>query len=327
MPGSIFKNSFFSTVLRIQVFLIAGFFVACGTIPVPSISTSGSTSPQKLNSDMSFNNDIKGASEGYKSDMHYIQSDIHTLAKTELSSKSNSNYESSIVMPENINLENKASFTAKSVISVKQDTDTHSQIMNMNHSINSPEAMTARNYFEAGEYKQAIDLYEILSRENSDIQEYSDMLLKCYSEFAADLIKKADFSAAKKILHEAMILYPGDSNLIVNIDELELRLEADKQYSDGVEALNNELAEKAIVYFTKALYIYPLHNQAKLQLNMLKDKYLSTYYKEAMVHFRKQELDQAISKWGRVLLLEPGHQMAKAYLARATALKSRFDKL
>ena len=46
-----------------------------------------------------------------------------------------------------------------------------------------------------------------------------------------------------------------------------------------------------------------------------------------MTEYRKQNLDKAIDLWDRVLALDPNHELAKLYRARAVELKVRLEKL
>jgi len=52
---------------------------------------------------------------------------------------------------------------------------------------------------------------------------------------------------------------------------------------------------------------------------------IAQYHQAAVVHFRNQELDEAIALWDRVLALDPGFEPARGYRMRAQELKQRLE--
>lgn len=58
----------------------------------------------------------------------------------------------------------------------------------------------------------------------------------------------------------------------------------------------------------------------------LRQQLVSVYHQRAIVLYRDQQLDQAISLWNRVLAIEPGFEPATVYRARALELKQRLKQ-
>ena len=54
---------------------------------------------------------------------------------------------------------------------------------------------------------------------------------------------------------------------------------------------------------------------------------IAEYHQAAVVHFRNQELEEAIALWDRVLALDPGFEPAWGYRMRAQELKRRVEAL
>ena len=52
-----------------------------------------------------------------------------------------------------------------------------------------------------------------------------------------------------------------------------------------------------------------------------------SYHRQAMQHFRKHELDDAIGFWDKILSLDPDHKLAPGYRARAIELRSKLRKI
>jgi tetratricopeptide (TPR) repeat protein len=85
--------------------------------------------------------------------------------------------------------------------------------------------------------------------------------------------------------------------------------------------------EGAIVPLQKAVNLNSGNSKAKSTLAPIKQEYVDYYHSEASIAYRKQELEKAIELWNKVLKLDPDHSAAKAYVAQATELKTRLDKL
>lgn len=58
----------------------------------------------------------------------------------------------------------------------------------------------------------------------------------------------------------------------------------------------------------------------------LREQLVSVYHQRAIVLYRDQQLDQAISLWNRVLAIEPDFEPATVYRARALELKQRLKQ-
>lgn len=54
---------------------------------------------------------------------------------------------------------------------------------------------------------------------------------------------------------------------------------------------------------------------------------VAAYHEAAVVHFRNQQLDEAIALWDRALAIDPGFQPALGYRVRALELKRRLQEL
>jgi tetratricopeptide (TPR) repeat protein len=148
-----------------------------------------------------------------------------------------------------------------------------------------------------------------------------------YTKYAKYLGNKANLLEAQTVLEKALSIQPYNSELQKQLKALENRVEADRQYAAGVEALKESDQEKAIDSFSQALKLKADHTLAKKQIVLLKTKFADSYHKKAMILYRKQQLDEAIKTWSRVLMLDPEHEMAKLYRARAIELKEKIERL
>ncbi|MEW8428433.1 MAG: tetratricopeptide repeat protein, partial [Candidatus Thiodiazotropha sp.] len=73
---------------------------------------------------------------------------------------------------------------------------------------------------------------------------------------------------------------------------------------------------------------YDPENQiAKDSLLVVRDQLTDSYHRRAMQLFRKQELDDAIGFWNKILELNPNHSLAPGYKARALEMKQQLQKI
>ena len=85
--------------------------------------------------------------------------------------------------------------------------------------------------------------------------------------------------------------------------------------------------DQALKTFVEALQLNPEHTQAKKQITDLRLTVVEDYHKQAMVLYRKQELSRAIEIWDDVLKLDPNHELARQYRAKALELKRKIEQL
>lgn len=185
----------------------------------------------------------------------------------------------------------------------------------------------AEKYYATGHFSNAIALLEKLIDKNRNNVKYRDMLVLTYTRYASTLAAKANLLEAQTVLEKALSFQPENRDLKNQLKQLEQRLDADKHYRVGMDALKQNDKDKATMAFRQALDLMPDHKQANNQISLLQSKFASGYHKKAMVLYRKQKLDQAIDTWGKLLILDPEHEMARLYRARALELKEKLDKL
>jgi tetratricopeptide (TPR) repeat protein len=70
----------------------------------------------------------------------------------------------------------------------------------------------------------------------------------------------------------------------------------------------------------------PGNRDAVLQRDAMRQQLARRYEREATQAFQRQNLDEAIGKWDRVLALEPGNQKAKLERERAIDLRRKLNE-
>jgi tetratricopeptide (TPR) repeat protein len=84
--------------------------------------------------------------------------------------------------------------------------------------------------------------------------------------------------------------------------------------------------EAAYATFSDAASRYPTSRDAVSQRDAAKSALIRSYDREATQAFQRQNLDLAISKWDRILELDPTNQKAKLERDRALDLKKRMSE-
>lgn len=69
------------------------------------------------------------------------------------------------------------------------------------------------------------------------------------------------------------------------------------------------------------------NTQLALETAKLKKELVDKYHRQASSEFRRQDLEPAIANWDKVLRIDPAHNNAKVFRARAIDLKERLSKI
>jgi tetratricopeptide (TPR) repeat protein len=83
---------------------------------------------------------------------------------------------------------------------------------------------------------------------------------------------------------------------------------------------------EALERMDQALDVDPQLPPSGADAKALRKQLVSVYHQRAIVLYRDQQLDQAISLWNRVLAIEPDFEPATVYRARAMELKQRLKQ-
>lgn len=182
----------------------------------------------------------------------------------------------------------------------------------------------ARRFHDTGKYSQAIETLEGSATGNGEAR---DLLAVSYAKYADELVQKQNLTAAQSQMEKALALQPNNEKLQGQLKQIEKQRDIMTNYKIGNDALAARDTAKALDAFNAVLKLNPWHEGAKKQIAAIKADHVESMHKDAMVEYNKQNLDQAIALWDRVLALLPTHQSARLYRARAVDLKTRLMKL
>jgi tetratricopeptide (TPR) repeat protein len=187
----------------------------------------------------------------------------------------------------------------------------------------------AKVYFAEHRYQEAVDLLTPYANKKpaSKYAPLRELLAQSYVQLANGMIKKGNLLEAQATLESSVEALPGYKPLKAQLTQVRNTRESERLYRLGVQESQTGKQVQAIKSFAKALQLNPAHKQAKKQITDLRLTVVENYHKQAMVLYRKQELSQAIEIWDNVLQLDPDHQLAKQYRARALKLKRKIEQL
>ncbi len=181
----------------------------------------------------------------------------------------------------------------------------------------------ARRFYDAGKYQQAI---EILVDSGAGNSEARDLLVLSYGKYAEELTQSENLIDAQSILENALSIQPSNDKLRKQLKQVQKQREIERLYKAGSESMVAGDNDKALDTFNALLKLEPKHEPTKQHIASINAFAVESMHKEAMVEYGKQNLDQAIALWDRVLAILPSHANAKLYRARAVDLKSRLQK-
>ena len=182
----------------------------------------------------------------------------------------------------------------------------------------------ARRFFEAGKYQQAI---ETLAGSGAGNNEARDLLALSYGKYAEELAQNENLIDAQSVLENALSLQPGNDRLRKQLKQVQKQREVGRLYKAGTDSMVGGDNNKALDAFNTLLKLDPKHEASRKHIASINAFAVEGMHKEAMVEYGKQNLDQAIALWDRVLAIVPSHPNAKLYRARAVDLKFRLQKL
>ncbi|MEJ2405435.1 MAG: tetratricopeptide repeat protein, partial [Candidatus Thiodiazotropha sp.] len=186
---------------------------------------------------------------------------------------------------------------------------------------------TAGRLHSTGDLAGAIALLESEVLRTPQTDEINAQLAQYYREYANQLIAREQLEPARTVLEKLIILDASDEQAINTLILVEDRIEARKLFvkADGLKQAGK--LEASYQTYSQGLTYDPDNEAAKTAQKAVRDQLTDSYHRLAMQHFRKQELDQALEYWDKILELDPNHSLAPGYKARALEMKQQLQKI
>ncbi len=118
---------------------------------------------------------------------------------------------------------------------------------------------------------------------------------------------------------------PDESIKLASVDSATPRNASSALMQQGLDMQRAGNLEGAYEAFRDAAQRDPGNRDAVLQRDAARTQLARRYERDATQAFQRQNLDEAIAKWDKVLALEPGNQKAKLERERAIDLRKRMN--
>jgi tetratricopeptide (TPR) repeat protein len=171
-----------------------------------------------------------------------------------------------------------------------------------------------RRGFSSGSYRSARSAFEAV------------LVLDDQNESARGYLAYIDAIRAEEGRSEAA--GPRAETPLVRASDDEIRAEGYHQNALAAESSGDPYA--AIRNDLRALELAPEHAAAKGHLAELRRQLspeVSRLIETGQGHYQQEELHSALDAWRRVLLIDPGNEEARAYVARAETLLQNLERL
>lgn len=187
--------------------------------------------------------------------------------------------------------------------------------------------LEAKKLYASNRFQDAINMLEASFREDGASAELRDFLITVYVDYSATLANAGQLADAKSLINKALAAYPDNRRLKTQADVLARQVNVEQTYQAGLAAIKTAAWGKAHDSFVTVLASKPDHQGAKVKLQEIRPQVIEYYHRNATKAYRKQNMDEAISNWDKVLELDPQNSLAKSNRARAVELKERLNKL
>ncbi|MCU7849569.1 MAG: LysM peptidoglycan-binding domain-containing protein [Candidatus Thiodiazotropha sp. (ex Lucinoma kastoroae)] len=186
---------------------------------------------------------------------------------------------------------------------------------------------SAKGLRSDGGLDAAIYQLESESSNHPRSKEIQSLLASYYNEYADQQINQGNLNDARVTLEKLIILDSSDEAAINKLILVEDKIEAQKLFQNAQDQQNAGKLEEAYQTYAQVLTYDPDNTAAKDAQLMTRDKLTDSYHRQAMQLFRKQELDEAIGYWNKIIELNPNHSLAPGYKARALEMKQQLQKI
>jgi len=180
--------------------------------------------------------------------------------------------------------------------------------------------------FQKKDYEAVIDLLSESEETGVSETDMSKLLVKAYFLKSQELLETGNISEAKILLEKAAELEPDNVDVNMAIIDMDEPGQAHDLVEQSVKALAANDPVKAYEFINKALVIHPEYSLALKKQKEIKHQLAQYYYKQALMAQRRQELNQAVAYWDKVLILDVNNQNAKLYRAKSIALQNKMKK-
>jgi tetratricopeptide (TPR) repeat protein len=179
---------------------------------------------------------------------------------------------------------------------------------------------------DRGEYAAALDRLERILAEDPGDTEAQSLFVDIAVIRADALQAQGDLLGAQGLLQRASQLQPDDRQVQERLVEVERRVGIDQMLQNATDAMQQGDYETAYTALNQVLELEPTHAVARGKRVVVRSELVDQYGKRAVAAFRRQDLDESIRQWDKVLELDPENEEAQLRRQEAVHLKEVFEK-
>lgn len=172
-----------------------------------------------------------------------------------------------------------------------------------------------------GRYSEAIQRLEPAASD----PENRRLLVDLSIDQSDALRERGEYGASQAVLRKAATWDANNPQISQRSRQLETLIAARQNYDRGVALSKQNKPVQAYDSLLKAVNLRPDYPEAKQELDRVRTEAAEFYHREALVQFRRQNLDEAIGIWDKALAIDPNYENARLYKQRAIELKQRID--
>lgn len=185
----------------------------------------------------------------------------------------------------------------------------------------------AKLRYEQGDTSGALKILESQLSNTPGDGTARKLLRRIFLEKIGSELDKANFDGAEQLADRALNALPSDKRILQKKVEMGKKRKVMELYQSARTSLQADDKLEAFSRLQQVLELQPDYQPALQILNTLNADVVEIFHREAMQSYRRQQLDQAISYWDRLLNIAPNHEQAMLYRDRAQQLKQQLNQL
>ncbi len=185
--------------------------------------------------------------------------------------------------------------------------------------------LAGRRLLEDGRDQQVISLLSAGANAGNLDAEGEEILAAAAVNRSLQLAEEEQPDDGLQLLDEiGSILSPAAQPLL---DPGRRKLQSELLMAEGIRERRAGNLDRALSLFMEAAELNPDNSDLQSESANVRQVLVMQLHDQALVHYRDQQLDDAIGLWQQVHDLDPEFEPARVYLERARALKARLDEL
>ncbi len=185
--------------------------------------------------------------------------------------------------------------------------------------------LAGRRLLDDGRDQQVIALLSAAAKAGNLDAEGEEILAEAAEMRSMHLAEQKQPEDGLELLDEiASILSPAARPLL---EPGRRKMQAKLLMAEGVRERRAGNLDRALTLFLEAAEHNPDSSDLQSESANVREVLVMQLHDQALIHYRAQQLDDAIGLWQKVRDLDPGFEPARVYLERARALKDRLKDL